>query len=108
MKRIKIVMARHYGSDWKYIFGVPKNMEVKRGDILLVNTTRGKQYAKAVTDIMEVTEEDVVQFGAYLPVKYVLERTSKEMCNYIKERTIQEMARSISASVRTQDMENMF
>lgn len=83
MAKIKIVMVKHRGCDKKYIFAAPAYMIVERGDALLVDTIRGRQYAVAVTNEIEICPEDVEMLGAYLPLKYVQERASKELLRAI-------------------------
>lgn len=83
MNRIKIIIAKHNGDDRKYIFAVPAYMTVCKGDALIVDTARGRQYALAATGEIEIDKDDVEQLGAYRPLKYVQERASAEMIKYI-------------------------
>lgn len=93
MSRIKIVMAKHVGCDKKYIFAVPPCMTVCRGDSILVDTIRGRQYAVAVTDEIEINSQDAELLGAYWPIRYVQERASVELANLIKNNSYADMFR---------------
>ena len=87
---MKIVFARHEGSSGEYIFEVPDGMNIKKGDILYVDTIRGAQIAFATSDtqVCEHAEYTLNKLGAYLPLKKVLAYANKEIQDYIFNNTI--------------------
>lgn len=87
---MKIVFAKHDIDSKEYIFEVPDGMNIKKGDILFVDTMRGQQIAVATTDMQsgEYTEHMLSKLGAYLPLKKVLAYANKEIQDYIFNNTI--------------------
>ena len=47
---LNIVQVKHEGNDKRYTFAVPLNVELKKGDMVLVSTRYGDVMAKCVTD----------------------------------------------------------
>ena len=85
-----IVFAKHDGCEKEFIFEVPEGMTVKNGDILLVDTIKGKQLATATDDMStgEYSDKILMELGAYLPLKMVLSACCKEIKDYITEDTV--------------------
>lgn len=80
-----LVFAKHDNCDKEFIFAVPCNFEIHKGDILLVNTMYGEDIAKATSEIIEGQDLDEVamRFGAYLPLKEVKQVVGKRLQDYI-------------------------
>lgn len=91
----RIVYAKHDCSEKKYIFEVPKNIEIKAGDILLVNTIQGVTIATAMTGVIAVDGENVnellIECGAYLPLKKVNQVAGQMLQTYISRKTRNEI-----------------
>lgn len=84
------VFAKHDNCDKEFIFAVPYNLEVHKGDILLVNTMYGEDIATATSEMFEGKDinEVAVRFGAYLPLKEVKQVVGKRLRDYIFTKTI--------------------
>ena len=69
-----IVLANQGGKN--FLFAVPKNVTLKKGDRVLCNTMRGEQDGICATDSFEVDERALKQIadlvGAYFPLKSVV------------------------------------
>lgn len=69
-----IVLANQGGKN--FLFAVPKNVTLKKGDRVLCNTMRGEQDGICATDSFEVDERALKQIadlvGAYFPLKEVV------------------------------------
>ncbi len=59
-KLYKVIGIRFSGVGKTYYFD-PRNFNVSTGDNVIVETARGLEYGTAVTDIKEVTENEIVQ-----------------------------------------------
>ncbi len=85
-----LVFAKHDCCDKEYLFAVPYYLEVRKGDILLVNTSKGLTVATATSEMFEGQniDEIAVRFGAYLPLKEVKQVAGNMLQTYIarKER----------------------
>lgn len=85
-----LVFAKHDCCEKEYLFAVPYYLEVRKGDILLVNTSKGVTVATATSEMFEGQniDEIAVRFGAYLPLKEVKQVAGKMLQTYIarKER----------------------
>lgn len=90
MSRHLLVFAKHDCCDKEFLFAVPYYMEVRKGDILLVDTSKGLTIATATSEMFEGLDIDevAVKFGAYLPLKEVKQVAGKMLQTYIarKER----------------------
>lgn len=53
----KIVAVKHLESDKHYIFNVPSQIELKKGDVVRVNTRYGDKIATCVTSSQEVNDD---------------------------------------------------
>lgn len=95
--KITIVFAEHDGDKKEYLFEVPEGMAVKNGDILLVDTIKGKQIARATGDMStgDYTDDILLRFGAYLPLKRVLAVAGREIQEYIKTVVIRDIIVSL-------------
>ena len=69
-----IVLANQGGKN--FLFAVPKNVTLKKGDRVLCNTMRGEQEGICATDSFSVDEHALKQIadlvGAYFPLKEVV------------------------------------
>ena len=92
MKRT-IVFAKHDGCEKEFLFEVPDGMEVKYDDILLVDTIKGKQIARATGDMStrDYPDDILLRLGAYLPLKRVLAVAGREIQEYIKTVVIRDI-----------------
>ncbi len=75
----KIVGVRFRTAGKIYYFD-PKNMKIRRGDHVIVETTRGIEYGRVVTGTREVPDETVVQ-----PLKAVLRVATAEDDEKVKK-----------------------
>ncbi len=69
---VKVVCIRFRTTGKIYYFS-PGEYEIKRGDHVIVETARGVEYGKAVSDPIDIKEEDVVQ-----PLKTVMRLATEE------------------------------
>lgn len=85
-----LVFAKHDSCDKEFLFAVPYYLEVRKGDVLLVRTSKGLTVATATSEMFEGQniDEIAVKFGAYLPLKEVKQVAGKTLQTYIarKER----------------------
>lgn len=90
---MKYILAKHQKHSKEYVFQVPEDIKVHRGDLLLVDTIRGEQLATATSDIFEGdgATEIAIRFGAYLPIRKVICAKNK--------RTIIRIARELLAEI---------
>ena len=82
---IKFVFAKHDGCDKEYVFEVPDSIKkIEIGDLLLVDTSRGKQVVTATSTAIQSNQAEQIasRFGAYFPLKKVLQHCSKEFAEY--------------------------
>ncbi len=80
----KVICVRFRTAGKVYYFS-PAGLDIKKGDHVIVETARGVEYGKVVSDIREVENKDVVQ--PLKPVKRIAtpEDTEKENSNREKE-----------------------
>lgn len=94
MNKINVIRAKHDGLDREFFFSVTDEQmkRIKEGDVLLVDTMNGEQFATASSDPFTL-EGDAIKLiadaGAYFPLKPVLEYVSEKMtahiiCHYLK------------------------
>ena len=86
MNKIKVIMASHPNCKKLFMFEVPNGMEVHRGNVLLVNTMRGKEIAICSSEPIDIDTYDVHIFGAYLPLKKVIQCAGEQIQDYINSR----------------------
>ena len=69
------VFAKHDCCNKEFIFSIPGDMIVRKGDILLVNTSKGRTIATATSEKFEGLDVNDIaaRFGAYLPLKEVVQ-----------------------------------
>ena len=91
------VFAKHDGCNKEFVFAVPPWMSVHKGDVLLVETKDGRAIATATSNIIEGedVEQVALRFGAYLPLKKVLQVCGPELQKYIRIKTIGEICDAI-------------
>lgn len=96
-----LVFATHDCCEKEYLFAVPYYLEVRKGDILLVDTSKGVTIATATSEMFEGRNIDEIatKFGAYLPLKEVKQVAGKMLQTYI-ERKIQS---EIIETIRSRD-----
>lgn len=92
-----VVFAKHDSCSQEFLFAVPWYLEVRKGDVLLVETMRGDAIATATTEMFEGRDIDEVakRFGAYLPLKRVKAVAGKEIKEYIKLQFYNEMKQKV-------------
>ncbi len=82
-----IVLVNQGGKN--FLFAVPKNVTLKKGDRVLCNTMRGEQDGICATDSFEVDERALKQIadlvGAYFPLKSVVGKV--EVARFDKPKT---------------------
>lgn len=84
--RIKVVIAVHPNSSRKFTFEVPDGMEVHKGNILLVETMKGKSIAICSSEEICIDINDVEKLRAYLPLKKILQCAGEQIQDYINSR----------------------
>lgn len=94
-----LVFAKHDGCKKEFIFAVPYYLEVRKGDILLVNTSKGVTIATATSEMFEGQDIDelAVKFGAYLPLKEVKQVAGKMLQTYIARKERSEIINKIQS-----------
>ena len=92
-----LVFAKHDSCDKEFLFAVPYYLEVRKGDVLLVNTVKGLTVATATTEMFEGRNIDEVaqRFGAYLPLKEVKQVCGKTLQTFIENKVKNENIESI-------------
>lgn len=92
-----LVFAKHDGCNKEYLFAVPWYLEVRKGDILLVSTSKGLTIATATSEMFEGQniDEIAVRFGAYLPLKEVKQVAGKMLQAYISRKERNEIIKTI-------------
>lgn len=81
------VFAKHDGSTKEYLFAVPKDLyTIRKGDILLVDTSKGETVAIATSEIIEGEnlDEMALKFGEYLPLKKVKAVVNYRLKEYVE------------------------
>ena len=74
---IRVIGVRFRTAGKIYFFD-PLNLEIKKGDRVIVETARGIEFGTVVTGVTEVEEEKVVQ-----PLKPVTGRRKKRLLRYV-------------------------
>lgn len=83
------VFAKHENSNKEYLFAVPNDLyNIKKGDILLVDTIKGEEIAIATSTIIEGEnlDEIALKFGAYLPLKKVKSVLNQRLKEYVERK----------------------
>lgn len=83
------VFAKHENSTKEYLFAVPNDLyNIKKGDILLVDTIKGEEIAIATSTIIEGEnlDEIALKFGAYLPLKKVKSVLNQRLKEYVERK----------------------
>lgn len=100
-----LVFAKHDCCEKEYLFAVPYYLDVKKGDILLVDTSKGITVATATSEVFEGQniDEIALRFGAYLPLKEVKQVAGKMLQTYIQRKERSE----IITKIQSQDNGNI-
>ena len=95
-----VVFAKHDNCSQEFLFAVPWYLEVRKGDVLLVETKRGDAIATATTEMFEGRDIDEVakRFGAYLPLKRVKAVAGKEIRQYLKLKLYEELRSKLGSA----------
>lgn len=83
------VFAKHENSNKEYLFAVPNDLyNIKKGDILLVDTIKGEEIAIATSTIIEGEnlDEIALKFGTYLPLKKVKSVLNQRLKEYVERK----------------------
>ena len=72
---IKVIGINFLDANRIYYFS-PKNIKLKKGDYVIVETERGMQFGQAVTSIEQMPKEKV-----FLPLKDVIRKANKDDIN---------------------------
>ena len=83
------VFAKHENSSKEYLFAVPNDLyNIKKGDVLLVDTKNGEEIAIATSTIIEGEnlDEIALKFGAYLPLKEVKAVLNQRLREYVERK----------------------
>lgn len=105
MNRI-IIFAKHPNLNKEYVFAVPYYMDVRKGNTLLVETSKGAQVAIATSDIIECENADeiAVRYGAYLPLKPVINCVNDQLVNFIKSQAKLEIKKAVDEAFLKDEM----
>lgn len=97
-----LVFAKHDGCNKEFLFAVPFDMEVRKGDVLLVDTMHGRTVATATSEMFEGKNIDEVatKFGAYLPLKEVKQVAGRQIQEYLRRKTIGNICNVIQEGLR--------
>ena len=92
-----VVFAKHDNCSKEFLFAVPWYLEVRKGDVLLVETIHGNSIATATSEMFEGRDIDEVakRYGAYLPLKRVKAVAGKEIKEYLKLQLYNEMREKV-------------
>lgn len=92
-----LVFAKHDNCSQEFLFAVPHYLEVRKGDVLLVETMRGDAIATATTEMFEGRDIDEVakRFGAYLPLKRVKEVAGKVIKEHLRLQLYNELKQKV-------------
>lgn len=73
---MKIVIIKHVGDGAHYMFSVRSDMNLKEGDVVLVNNRKGETNGICVCDSFSVAESPLkalaARYGAKLPLSPVI------------------------------------
>lgn len=82
MKYYNLVFINHNDKDKNYLFQLPKNLLLKKGEKVFVETIQGECVGTAVSDSFIVdkytAEQIIVGTGAYEPLKDVIGWAEKQ------------------------------
>lgn len=97
-----LVFAKHDCCNKEFLFAVPFDMEVQKGDVLLVDTMHGLTVATATSEMFEGRNIDEValKFGAYLPLKEVKQVAGRQIQEYLRRKTIGNICNVIQEGLR--------
>lgn len=97
-----LVFAKHDCCNKEFLFAVPFDMEVRKGDVLLVETMHGLTVATATSEMFEGRNIDEValKFGAYLPLKEVKQVAGRQIQEYLRRKTIGNICNVIQEGLR--------
>lgn len=97
-----LVFAKHDCCNKEFLFAVPFDMEVRKGDVLLVDTMHGLTVATATSEMFEGRNIDEValKFGAYLPLKEVKQVAGRQIQEYLRRKTLSNICNVIQEGLR--------
>ena len=97
MGKDNLVFAKHDNCSQEFLFSVPWYLEVRKGDVLLVDTIHGEAVATATSELFEGRDIDevAVRFGAYLPLKRVKAVAGKKIREYIRVQIYDEIKHKV-------------
>lgn len=97
-----LVFAKHDCCNKEFLFAVPFDMEVRKGDVLLVDTMHGLTVATATSEMFEGMniDEVAVKFGAYLPLKEVKQVAGRQLQEYLRRKTLSNICNVIQEGLR--------
>lgn len=84
----RLVYAKHDGCLKDFLFSVPPNIILHKGDVLLVDTVMGPTVAVATSEPFVSADINglATKLGAYLPLKHVLQAAGSDIQSYITRR----------------------
>ncbi|MGN0452126.1 MAG: hypothetical protein ACI4FN_08470 [Acutalibacteraceae bacterium] len=101
------VFAKHENSTKEYLFAVPDDLyNIKKGDILLVDTIKGEEIAIATNTIIEGEnlDEIALKFGAYLPLKKVKAVLNQRLKEYAERQERESILSKIKELFKNSDL----
>ena len=101
------VFAKHENSNKEYLFAVPNDLyNIKKGDILLVDTIKGEEIAIATSTIIEGEnlDEIALKFGAYLPLKKVKSVLNQRLKEYVERKEREHILLKIKEYFKNSDL----
>lgn len=96
------IFAKHDDCPKEYIFAVPYELHnIKKGDLLIVDTIKGQQIVTATSEIIEGEnlDEIAIKYGAYMPLKKVIAVQHPLLKNYIETKERRRLASEIESII---------
>lgn len=93
----RLVFAKHDDCPKDFLFSVPPNIALHKGDILLVDTAQGPAIAKATSEPFICNDINglAVKLGAYLPLKNVIQAAGPAIQRYIIKQARTEIVNTV-------------
>ena len=105
----RLIFAKHDGCPKEFLFSVPPNIALHKGDILLVETAVGPAIATATSEPFVSIDMNglAVKLGAYLPLKNVIQAAGPAIQKYIARETRSQIRNTVDFLDTTNSDEEM-
>ena len=93
----RLIFAKHDDCPKEFLFSVPPNIALHKGDILLVDTAQGPAVAKATSEPFVSNDINglATKLGAYLPLKHVIQAAGPAIQRYITKLARNELKNTV-------------